>query len=500
MSCLQLTSTLRWVTLTSFILFSNIAWATHSTLQFKQPALIKAQSALFDMDFDKALGLLQSDPKCNTLEFLYVQHYALYLQYWVHKSTHNFDVFEKQSERINTQIHQLKSVSPDFLMVNADIQLQLAWLSLSNHAYFQAAKHFKEALNLSKQCRSLFPNYTPILKIEGWLQATAGAVPKSYHLGVKALGVKPDLAGGLEKLQDFCNNSRDFMPPIVKNNARFALLYLHIHLLNTPNKAVELSRQYWVDPSNALSDYMRIHILNEANQSKELLAQIQAFKLRYPFSNPYLDLLQGIAYTQNASFSKAIPLLQSYLSKNTSGHYNAYAQYYLALSLYLNGEKEEGVKTMNHVSKQRNAKHEKDKQAIQDASRFDPKEVELIKARLLFDGEEYPNALSVLQSIEGLAGFNQTEILYRKARCFQMLNQTDSALHYYSKTIQNGGNSPRYFAAYAAFQTACIYELQGHAIRALHYFNSVLTDFSANQEYQKSIEQKAKAGIQRLSK
>jgi hypothetical protein len=64
--------------------------------------------------------------------------------------------------------------------------------------------------------------------------------------------------------------------------------------------------------------------------------------------------------------------------------------------------------------------------------------------------------------------------------------------------MQQGADRKEQFAARACLQLGLLYEKQGKRDIALQYFNQCLT--MRDHDFQQSIDQQAKAGINRLSK
>jgi len=71
------------------------------------------------------------------------------------------------------------------------------------------------------------------------------------------------------------------------------------------------------------------------------------------------------------------------------------------------------------------------------------------------------------------------------------------ALEYYRHTISIGKDRPEYFAARSALQMGFIYEHSGRPRDAIAAYNEALNMHS--HDFQASIDQQAKAGINRLS-
>jgi len=118
---------------------------------------------------------------------------------------------------------------------------------------------------------------------------------------------------------------------------------------------------------------------------------------------------------------------------------------------------------------------------------------------LLSDGNYTLKALEILnqytvnefESIE-----HKAEYFYRYGRLYDKLNQSDKAIQYYELTINNGKNIAQYYAANSAYLLGYLHEKNRNKADALKYYELCLQ--LNGYEYDNSIKQKAKAGINRL--
>jgi hypothetical protein len=143
---------------------------------------------------------------------------------------------------------------------------------------------------------------------------------------------------------------------------------------------------------------------------------------------------------------------------------------------------------------------DEDKAAMTEAECAHPPQVELLKSRLLFDGGYCSSALDILNGIEvGSLKYSDQllEYNYRRARICQGLSRETEAVMGYRQTVDRGRNSKTYFAANSALLLAAIFEKQGIKDSARFYYRQCLE--MRNHEFQNSIDQKAKTGIERLN-
>ena len=140
-----------------------------------------------------------------------------------------------------------------------------------------------------------------------------------------------------------------------------------------------------------------------------------------------------------------------------------------------------------------------DKQANREAEDHRIPNPKLLMARVLFDGGDYTKAIAEMASTSENSFSNpddKTEYLYRLGRIYGETSKPDSALLYYTRAIEKGKDLPRYFAANSALESAHIYETKGDKEKAKYYYNLCLS--FPNHEYKNGLDQKAKAGLNRL--
>ena len=213
---------------------------------------------------------------------------------------------------------------------------------------------------------------------------------------------------------------------------------------------------------------------------------------------PFLDYLTGLA-----KLSRLDSDADSYFKKFIAGYkgenhiksaYQKIAWCYLL--------KQDSVNYYHFINKAEHAGGstlDADKQAKKEADSKRMPDKKLLEARLLFDGGYYEKASADMTRLNESNFDNQedkTEYLYRLGRIYGELGKTDLALLYYDKTIAAGKNLTRYFAANAAFESGRIYEQKGNKEKAIYYYNLCIS--FPNHEYKNGLDQKAKAGLNRL--
>ena len=140
-----------------------------------------------------------------------------------------------------------------------------------------------------------------------------------------------------------------------------------------------------------------------------------------------------------------------------------------------------------------------DKQAQKEAENGKVPNVVLLRARLLFDGGYYKEAIKLFEG-KSTDDFeilkDKVEFTYRAGRIFHEWGKPDDAIGYYYATIKNGADLPHFYAANACLQLGYIFEQEGNLDKAKYYYKKSLS--YKDHEYKSSLQQKAKAGLNRI--
>ena len=100
-------------------------------------------------------------------------------------------------------------------------------------------------------------------------------------------------------------------------------------------------------------------------------------------------------------------------------------------------------------------------------------------------------------SNEAKTAKDQLEYKYRLARVLDKLEMTDRAKEFYLKTIDHGQDLKFYYAAASCNFLAQMYEKEKDYVLAEKYYKKCLS--LRDHEYQNSLDQKAKAGLNRIA-
>lgn len=228
----------------------------------------------------------------------------------------------------------------------------------------------------------------------------------------------------------------------------------------------------------------------------EILINRPRDKEFYPFF--YLDYLTGLAKLQRLD-KDAVSYLFSYVLNFKGANYIKAGYQKIAWYYMVNNNPEKYQEYINKAIEYGKEIVDADKQAKREAEQNILPNYILLKSRLLFDGGYYKKAIIELTENLSIHDLSQKEILeqtYRIGRIYDEWGKTNLAIPNYEKTIKEGYESEYYYAANSALKLGMIYEKLGQDEKAISYYEQAMS--MENKEYKNSIDQKAKAGINRV--
>jgi tetratricopeptide (TPR) repeat protein len=235
----------------------------------------------------------------------------------------------------------------------------------------------------------------------------------------------------------------------------------------------------------------------KASVTESLIINRNKSKEYMPF--PMLDYELADAKMKRLDYTGAIDLFQKYLNTSKSDFYIKDACLSIAYCYYLQGDLAKANAYKQKIKTVGKQEADADKQAQKFSQSGTFPNTELLKARLLNDGGNNNQALTILlaKDVKTLRSESEKlEYYYRLSRVYDDMNNDDKALEFYNYTIKIGSESTDYFAARAALQAGYIFEKKGNKSEALRYFNMVLD--MEDHDYKNSLDQRAKASINRV--
>jgi tetratricopeptide (TPR) repeat protein len=253
-----------------------------------------------------------------------------------------------------------------------------------------------------------------------------------------------------------------------------------------------------MDDSSLLKTYLQGYVSARSAQNDRAIDYL----LNRPKGNDYINFPVLNYHLGNAKLNRmdndANVYLINYLKEYKGINYIKDGYLKLAYYFYLRGDNAKYNTFLKMVKTQGALYDEKDKQALKEAS-DNPPDMDLLKARLYFDGGYYPKAMAQLAG-KDVGDFklkrDQIEFFYRLGRIYDESGRDMEAVVHYQKAINAGKLTSYYYAANAALSIGNIYEKRSDKAKASSFYKQAIA--MKDHEYENSIETKAKDGMRRM--
>lgn len=437
-----------------------------------------------------------ADP--NNLVPHFLENYIDFFTLFLNEDSKYYDMVKPMLDKRLSLMQEGPANSPLTLFSQAIIHLQWAAIETKFNNKWNAGWHFKDAFKLTKTNSQLFPDFPPNKMITGPLQMVAATVPKSMKWLTSIMGISGNMQEGKKQLDQFLR-SNDAWSRLFRSEGIFYNCYMQYYLLNQPDDALAFIQQHKLDVvNNHMFTYMAANlnlnskrswltqqIVNARNTSSEyMVTPIWDFELAYA----KLYHLEPDAHVYFLRF------LQNFKGQ----FYVKDAWLKLGYHYLVHGQTAQYRNCMEQVKTKGNTASEADKRALKEAKLGIAPNLLLLKARLMCDGGYPGEALQMMQGTSSAQFSNPAEKLeytYRLGRIYDDLDQDERAVKFYEMTITAGAERTEYFAARAALQCGLIFEKTGDKATAIKYYNRCIA--LEGHDFEDSIEQKAKAGLQR---
>ncbi len=462
-----------------------------------------AYNDILSLKFDAGQKKLEAEKaaKPDNLYPVYLENYIDFLTLFIGENKDDLDRLEDNKSVRLELISRLSDTSPYKKYMLGNIRLQWAVARLKFGEYFTAALEINRAYRLLEDNHRAFPGFIPNGISLGVLHIMIGLVPENYRWILSLISIEGTVEQGRSELykvlrQSSLNPSYAYL----RNEVLFYLGFVELNLSPDKKQALDLlTKLQKAKHDNLLLSYLVINIQMRTGQNEralEAFARIQNREGFYPFY--YLDYLEGECLLRKLETEAARKKYENFLKNFSGKNYLKDAWRKMAWTALLQGDTPGYFNFLEKVATTGNDDVDVDKQALREAKSGSPPHTGLLKATLLFDGGYYHRAVSVLGHISpgSLTPEQQLEKTYRQARIADETGNRESAKRFYTKTIEKGKDSPRYFAANAALKLAGIYESEGDLKQAEKFYRLCLKmDFT---EYRESIRSKAKTGLKRV--
>ncbi|MGC6470065.1 MAG: tetratricopeptide repeat protein [Flavobacteriales bacterium] len=479
---------------TSQFAHAKFDWNLNCKNAYKSTVQLKFEEANYWLNLEK-----EENPNNNLVHL--IDNYSDYLIIQIGEEPSDYKKLKANKDIRIEFIENDKSSSPWKLYSEAEIHLQWATNRIKFGEYFTAAFEINKAYRLLKENEKLYPNFTPTKKSLGVLYAIIGSVPEKYNWILSTIGMEGGIQKGLTLIKNTIlemKSSHSFSYMV--EETYFLYAFLKMNLENEPNdlkiilKEIKNSEYILLKfASNRLAtklyqNDLALDILEKRNKSAAY----------YNFH--YLDYLLSICKQNKLDFSSSI-LLKKYVNEFNGFNYKKSALLRLSWNYLLQNDITNFKLYRDRINKVGDIRIGADKEAqFHFENEIQPHPC-LIRARLLFDGGYFNKAIEELNTYRSHNTINnniydELSYNYRYARTLEKLNDIDSAIVFYKKTIEKGNKNNLFFSAKSALQLGLIYENRNDIKNAKLYFKKCIE--MDNHLYEQSLEQKAKTALERI--
>lgn len=465
---------------------------------------ISAYNKMMAMHFDEANVILQKEKKehPNNLIPVFIENYEDFFRITFNEDVNELNKLEPNKEIRLAQLIQGPTSSPYYYYCKAEVELQWAMARLKFEQYSTAFFEIKKAYSELMLNKTKFPEFIANNKSLGLIHALIGTVPTSYQWAVSFMGFSGNVNQGMTELKSVLDPTKK-STYIFYDEARYLYMFL---LFNLENKNADVwdicnATDFPDVKTNPLACFMKGYFARKAGKNDDAISILsnQNFGIGV-FKIFYLDYLLGCSKLNRLDVDSNVPL-ERFITNFKGLNYlkDAYQKLgWFQLSMnsnydkydyYLNFCKTKGAKFIDS-----------DKQAFNEATTETAPNITLLKSKLLFDGGYFQQAISLLagkSTKDFLLKKDQIEFTYRAGRIYHEWGKPNDAKGYYVATINLGGKEIYYFAANAALELGYIYEAENDLTKAKYYYQKCLD--MPNTEYKNSLDQKAKAALNRLN-
>ncbi len=487
------------------LLFMLLASSADAQRRFEwtpdmKSAYLKIMSLRFEEAESELAHIRQADP--GNLLILHLENYLDFFHVYLNEDEAEFKKLEKNKDLRLSQIQKLGDrESPYYLFLQADIRLQWALARLKFEQFPTAFFETNKAFKLLTENAEKFPHFMPNKKDLGILHAMTGTIPGNYRWAVDWLSsLKGTIGEGRSELEEVIAYARkkDF---IYEQEIYVYYAYLLLHLDNDNEKAWKVINTARLKPAeNPLACFVMANVAMRTDRGNEAIALLEKRpqgNQYYPFH--YLDYMLGLTKLQRLDEDADKYLLQ-YVNNFKGRNFIKDAYQKLAWYSLIHGDRPAYSKYVGLCKSKGYTVVGSDRSAFDEAKSGLLPALDLLKARLLFDGGHFQQAFDQLKNKKQEDYFserNQLEFSYRMGRITHKLGRTAEALQFYQATISQGAKSTWYFACRAALEKGHILEAQGKTEQAGEAYRQCLS--MSPDDHKTGLHQQAKAGLKRLN-
>ncbi len=482
-----------------FILFSVVCKAEKvyeftSTCQQAYQEIIKLKVSNGIALIEKAK---QQNP--NNLIPVFLESYVDLVNLFFNEDAIEYTIKKPKLDQRVKQLEEGQQNSPFYRFCLSTVLVQKAFIEIKFAENWRASWDIRKAFLLVKENKKMFPTFAPNDLLYGSLQTVIATIPSGYSFFANLVGLSGTMEEGMTLLRNI-TYSNDPYAKLFSSESAFLYCYLDYHVANKKADVFNFIQTRKLDiVNNHLLAYMaaNLAITDKRIDMSRSIIQNRNKSTEY-YNLAIWDYEMAFIKLYHLETQEAIGYFEGYLARFKGNFYVKDAFLKLSWCYYLQGNMKAAEAARNNILRKGSTDTDADKQALKDAKSGVWPNTTLLKARMLSDGGYYQEAMALLspKTINSFTtDLEKLECQYRLGRINDDLGKNEEAIKYYTIAISLGLNSREYYAARAAMQVGEIYEREAKKKLAIEYFEKCMS--MKDHEYKNSLDQKAKAGIER---
>ena len=409
--------------------------------------------------------------------------------------------FEQRKGHLDTRITLLENSdhnSPWYRFCKAGIYLHWTVIYMRFGEHLKAANTFRKSYALLKDNRQNYPDFAYNLIFTGIEEAVVGSLPGNYKWLASIMGIKGSIKGGIEKLKHFVDTHNDNEPFHLETELYYEYTRFYFEAKHKEVWEAINGPQFATD-NNLLNAYFKCYLALDYSKSDDVVKMIHKVSAYRDFEHyPFFNFQMGVALLTNLD-SNCITYFTTFLRNNKGEMHVKEAWHKMAFYWYIKGQQDKANYCRQQIPKAGSTELDADKNADKFAAGTQWPDRKLLEARMLLDGGYYTRAYQVLTGMNYntlTSNADRAEYFYRLGRVYEESADVSHAIEYFNRSIRASDGQRDQFAARSALHKGRVYELAGDKAHAREAYEEALN--MPAHDFQNSIDQQAKAGINRL--
>jgi len=461
-----------------------------------------AHQYIYALKTQTAENFLKTEEKANpnNAYITFYRFYGVVINLLISNSPDKFRKASPKLEEYIERIEKLPSNAPDYKMLLGEAKVYSGMLNVKYGSKLSGMLDCLKGYKLLESNMKEYPDFEPNKKIPGIIHIGISFMPKVLRWGIKILGIKGDPVTGLKELSDYTKFARG--KPGMSEEA-FLLTMGAFKIMGQDQLAMKLIK----DRMNGFKDIALLNYLaaticlesNEAETAITMLSNISSDKLETPF--PPIYYLTGKAKLFRLDNDAHVPM-KRFLEESDGPDYQKATLYNLACYSYASGKTEEYTDYIRQVREKGRVLSNRDIEADYESGSKVLPNINLMRAGLLIRGgytQKAESELAKLQNMTNLTLDEQVLFYFLSGEYNRLINKPAEAELNYLKAINIGNERTMDKAQEAIIQVGLMKEKSGLKQEAEKYFQQCLQFKDNDGPYHDLYDNKAKAGLIRLS-